>query len=217
MGVDVFRGIMPEMTISPHDLRKASAVIAKGGVIAFPTETFYGLGVNPFDRQALERVFALKGRSPAGPLLVLIEARSDVRRLASEVTPTAERLMEAYWPGPLTLIFRALPSLPPELTAGTGTIGVRLSSHPDLPRLLEAAGGALTGTSANRTGEAPASTADEVRRIFGSEVDLVLDGGRTAGAPPSTVLDTTTTPPRLVREGRVSKASLLAIIGSLAA
>ena len=99
MGVDVFRGIMPEMTISPHDLRKASAVIAKGGVIAFPTETFYGLGVNPFDRQALARVFALKGRSTVDPLLVLIEARSDVRRLASEVTSTAERLMEAYWPG----------------------------------------------------------------------------------------------------------------------
>ena len=134
-----------------------------------------------------------------------------------EITPAAERLMEACWPGPLTLVFRAAEAVPSVLTAGTGTIGVRFPAHPDVQRLLEAVGGPLTATSANRSGRPPATTVDEVERTLGGGVDAILNGGATSGGLPSTVVDTTVTPPRLIREGRVPRASLLSIIGSLAA
>lgn len=204
--------------LSESSLREAALVVRGGGVIAFPTETFYGLGVDPFTERAIRRVFDLKGRSmTTGPVLVLIRSRADLDMLVSEITPTAERLMEAYWPGPLTLVLRASAAVPASLTAGTGTIGIRLSAHPGVSRLLEAVGGPLTGTSANRSGYPPAATADEVQRALGAGVDLILDGGPASGGLPSTVLDATATPPRLIREGRVPRASLLSIVGTLAA
>jgi len=193
-------------------------VVRGGGVVAFPTETFYGLGVLPFDERAVRRVFDLKGRSATTrPVLVLVRSRADLEALVAEITPTAERLMEACWPGPLTLVFRASASVPALLTAETGTIGVRLSAHPEVRRLLEAVGGALTGTSANRSGRPPATSAEEVRRFLGADVDLILDGGPTPGGLPTTVLDATVTPARLIREGRVPRAALLSVVGSLAA
>jgi L-threonylcarbamoyladenylate synthase len=204
--------------LSESSLREAALVVQRDGVIAFPTETFYGLGANPFAERAVRRVIALKGRpETAGPILVLIRSRADLDTLVAEITPTAERLMEACWPGPLTLVFRASAAVPASLTAGTGTIGLRLSAHPDVRRLLEALGGPLTGTSANRSGHPPATTADEVQRALGDGVDLILDGGATSGGLPSTVLDTTVMPPRILREGRIQKASLLSVLGSLAA
>lgn len=204
--------------LSASSLREASRVVQEGGVIAFPTETFYGLGAWPFNAHAVQRVFDLKGRAlQAAPILVLIRSRIDLEALTSEITPTAERLMETYWPGPLTLVFRASGSVPSVLTAGTGTIGIRLSAHADVQHLLAAVGGPLTGTSANRSGQPPAATADDVDRTVGMDVDLILNGGETPGGLPSTVVDTTVAPPRLVREGRVPKASLLSLIGSWAA
>ena len=204
--------------LSEAALLEAGAVVRGGGVIAFPTETFYGLGVLPFNGRAVQRVFDLKGRSTTtSPVLVLVRSRSELEALVSEITPTAERLMAACWPGPLTLVFRASASVPALLTAGTGTIGVRLPAHPDVQRLLEAVGGALTGTSANRSGHPPATTAEEVRWSLGTDVDLILDGGPTPGGLPSTVLDTTVTPVRLIREGRIPRASLLSVVGFLAA
>ncbi|TLY20268.1 MAG: L-threonylcarbamoyladenylate synthase, partial [Nitrospirae bacterium] len=128
-----------------------------------------------------------------------------------------ERLMQGCWPGPLTLVFRAAAAVPSVLTAGTGTIGVRLPAYPDVQRVLEVVGGPLTGTSANRTGQPPTTTADEVERAFGTEVDLVVNGGPTPGGLPSTVVDTTVSPPRLIREGCLSQAALRAIPPSWAA
>jgi L-threonylcarbamoyladenylate synthase len=204
--------------LSASSLCEASRVVREGGVIAFPTETFYGLGTCPFNARAVQRVFDLKGRAlKTAPILVLIRSRTELETLVSEITPTAERLMETYWPGPLTLIFRASDSVPSVLTAGTGTIGIRLSAHADVHHLLAAVGGPLTGTSANRSGRPPATTAAEVDRAVGADVDLILNGGETPGGLPSTVVDTTVTPPRLVREGCIPKASLLSIIDSLAA
>jgi L-threonylcarbamoyladenylate synthase len=212
---------MPETVLCPDlsdtSVREAARVVRAGGVIAYPTDTFYGLGACPFDADAVRRIFDLKGRSTtASPVLVLIRSRADLDSLVSEITPAAERLMEAFWPGPLTLVFRAAPAVPAALTAGTGTIGVRLPAHPGAQRVLEAVGGSLTGTSANRTGDPPATTAEDVRRALGSDVDVVLNGGATPGGPPSTVLDTTGTPPRLIREGRVPSSALRSVIGSLA-
>jgi len=210
-------------TIQSHrifesSLREARDVVRGGGVIAFPTETFYGLGVDPFNVQAVRRLYDLKGRSPqTSPILVLIRSRDELQALVSEITPAAERLMQAYWPGPLTLVFRAAAAVPAVLTAGTGTIGVRLSAYADVQQVLEVVGGPLTGTSANRTGQPPATTADDVERAFGAEIDLIVNGGPTPGGLPSTVVDTTVSPPRLIREGRVSQAALRVVLPSWAA
>ena len=201
--------------ISKSSLREAGEVVRGGGVIAFPTETFYGLGVDPLNVPAVQRLYDLKGRSPqTSPILVLIRSRRELRALVSEITPAAERLMQACWPGPLTLVFRAAEAVPSVLTAETGTIGVRLSAYPDVQRVLEVIGGPLTGTSANRTGQPPATTADEVERAFGVDVDLIVNGGPTPGGLPTTVVDTTVSPPRLIREGCVSHASLRAVLPS---
>jgi len=201
--------------ISKSSLREAGEVVRGGGVIAFPTETFYGLGVDPFNVPAVRRLYDLKGRSPeTRPILVFIRSRHELRALVSEITPAAERLMQACWPGPLTLVFRAAEAVPSVLTAGTGTIGVRLSAYPDVQRVLEVVGGPLTGTSANRTGQPPATTADEVERAFGADVDLIVNGGPTPGGLPSTVVDTTVNPPRIIREGCVSQAALRAVLPS---
>src|SRR6266581_911326 len=201
--------------ISKSSLREAGEVVRGGGVIAFPTETFYGLGVDPFNVPAVQRLYDLKGRSPqTSPILVLIRSRRELRALVSEITPAAERLMQACWPGPLTLVFRAVEAVPSVLTSGTGTIGVRLSAYPDVQRVLEVIGGPLTGTSANRTGQPPATTAAEVERAFGADIDLIVNGGPTPGGLPSTVLDTTVSPPRLIREGCVAQTVLRAVLPS---
>jgi len=201
--------------ISESSLREAGEVVRSGGVIAFPTETFYGLGVDPFNVPAVQRLYNLKGRSPqTRPILVLIRSRHELQALVSEITSAAERLMQACWPGPLTLVFRAAVPVPSVLTAGTGTIVVRLSAYPDVQRVLDMIGGPLTGTSANRTGQPPVTTAEEVERAFGADVDLILNGGPTPGGLPSTVVDTTVSPPRLIREGCVSQAVLRAVLPS---
>src|SRR3989454_10253657 len=197
--------------VAEPTLQEAGHVVRGGGVIAFPTETFYGLGVAPFNVRAVQRLSAVRGRPPqTSPILVLIRSRHELLALVSEITPAAERLMEACWPGPLTLVFRAAVAVPSVLTAGTGTIGVRLSAYPDVQRVLDVIGGPLTGTSANRTRQPPATTAAEVERAFGADIDLIVNGGPTPGGLPSTVVDTTVSPPRLIREGRVAQTVLRA-------
>ena len=199
-------------------LQQAAWIIRGGGIIAFPTETFYALGATPFDASAVGRIFELKGRSPtSSPILVLIRHRADLENLVSDITTSAELLMNACWPGPLTLVFRASSKIPLLLTAGTATIGVRFSASVPLQQVLTAVEGPLTGTSANRSGAPSAATAQEVEAALGPRLDLILDGGRTAGGLPSTVVDTTVAPPRLIREGVLPKTRLLSVIGALAA
>jgi L-threonylcarbamoyladenylate synthase len=210
------RGCLHPMTEAA--LSQAARVVRDGGVIAFPTETFYGLGVTPGDSAAVQRLFALKGRSPASsPILVLIRHRQDLESLTSEISPSAELLMKACWPGPLTIVFRASSRVPSLLTAGSGTIGIRLSAAPSLQRLLDVVGGPLTGTSANRSGALPAVTAEDVQVSLGVDVDLILDGGRTPGGFASTVVDTTVTPVRLIREGALPRSAVLSVLGTVAA
>jgi L-threonylcarbamoyladenylate synthase len=199
-------------------LREAASVVRAGGLIAFPTETFYGLGVTPFDKDAVHRLLIAKGRSrTTGPILVLIRAPEELRELVTDIDPNAELLIKACWPGPLTLVFRAQARLPELLTAGTGTVGVRVSASPLVQRLLASIGGPLTGTSANRSGASPAVTARDVEQSLGAVVDLIVDGGPAPGGLPSTVVDTTVVPVRLVREGCVSRSTLLSVVGTLAA
>lgn len=191
------------------------ALLLAGGIVALPTETFYGLAAYPFDHKALTRLFTLKGRSPAKPVLVLVGGSEMLPQVAGEVPEAGARLMERFWPGPLTLILPARPGLPDLLTGGTGTIGVRVPRQAVTCRLLTSLGFPVTGTSANRSGRPPLVAAAEVAREFGDAVDLILDTGPCPGGLPSTIVDVTCRPPRLVRAGAVPVARLTAVIPEL--
>lgn len=186
--------------------RSVSQIVHDGGIVAVPTETYYGLAVNPFDERAVERLLRLKGRTDGKPILVLIGQRAQLSLLVREVSSIATLLMDTFWPGPLTILFAAHSSLPHNLTAGTGTVGVRLSSCRPLVELL-AISGPLTGTSANRAGGLPAREANQVRNALGQDIDLIVDAGPTPGGLPSTVVDVRDTT-RLVREGAITRQML---------
>ncbi|MDA1257223.1 MAG: L-threonylcarbamoyladenylate synthase [Chloroflexi bacterium] len=182
----------------------AAAVIRAGGVVAFPTDTFYGLGVDPFNERAVASLFAAKGRAPDSPVPVLIADSSDLKKIASSVPAGAEALAETFWPGALTLVLKAVDGLPGLVSAGTGTVGVRVPDH-DTPRAIAGVlNGPITGTSANRSGDPPMKSAGDVKAAMGDAVELVLDGVCGAHVTPSTVVDFTTEPPRVVRQGAVS-------------
>ncbi|HEV8438476.1 MAG TPA: L-threonylcarbamoyladenylate synthase [Methylomirabilota bacterium] len=186
-------------------LEEAVAVLRGGGLVAFPTESFYGLGADALNPQALTRVFSVKGRPESKPLLVLVASPAMAETLVSEIGDGPRALMARHWPGPLTLVLRAAPGVPSALTAGTGTVGLRMPGHPIALDLVRAAGFPVTAPSANPAGQAAPTTARMVREYFeGGGIDLVLDGGPTAGGPPSTVADCTVWPPRVLRQGPVS-------------
>lgn len=188
---------------APAILVTAAGVIRDSGLVAFPTETFYGLGANALDPEAVARVFRAKGRPADKPLLVLVDSLAMAEAVVAELPGRARQLITRYWPGPLTLILPARSHLPAALTAGTGTIGVRVSGHPLARALAQAAALPITAPSANLHGDPSPRTAAEVMASLGDRVDLVLDGGVTAGGPPSTVLDLTGVEPRIVRPGAV--------------
>lgn len=177
--------------------------VQSGAVIAVPTETYYGLAVNPFDAEAVGHLLAIKGRPDGKPILILIGDQGQLQDLVMNVPPVAHVLMAAYWPGPLTLVLPAGATIPVSVTAGTGTVGVRLTSCGALAELLSHTG-PLTGTSANRSGEPPVRTAAEVERTIGAEIDVIIDGGTTQGGLASTVLDVCDGV-RMIREGPIDR------------
>ena len=184
-------------------MAEAQAIMREGGVIAYPTETFYGLGADPRNERALEKLYAVKGRGFDKPISIIIGTREDLTHCVQEITPAATILMNQFWPGGLTLLFQAASSFPERLTAGTGKIGVRLSSHPVATLLAQNISGAITATSANRSGEVECVSAGEVIASLGGAVDAVIDGGRTPGGAGSTIVDTTVDPPVVIRMGIV--------------
>ena len=187
---------------------RAAEVIARGGIIAFRTDTFYGLGADPFNRSALQRIKQLKGREATKPILVVISDLDQLERFIAERSRAFDLLAERFWPGALTLIGQAAPAVPDELTAGTGTIGVRLPADDNVRALLRECGGALTATSANPSESDPARTAAEVENYFGATVDLIVDGGEAPVDLPSTVVDAAGPEPKLIREGAVPWAEI---------
>ncbi|MDB4444085.1 L-threonylcarbamoyladenylate synthase [bacterium] len=189
-------------------LKKAADTVLSGGAVAFPTESFYGLGVNALDEEAIERLFLIKKRRADNPVLILISSVKDLSQYVVNITDTARRLIERFWPGGLTMLFEARQNIPPVLTAGTGKIGIRLSSHPVATGLAGVAGLPITGTSANVSGEAACIEARDVLDSLGDAVDVILDGGKTEGGKGSTILDVTVTPPRVLREGMVDREEL---------
>jgi L-threonylcarbamoyladenylate synthase len=190
-------------------VKRCADYILSGKVVAFPTESFYGLGVDATNETAVERLFAVKKRAFKNPVLVLIGSVDELPRLATDIPPVSNRLIEKFWPGGLTLVFKAARDVSPLLTAGTGKIGVRLSSHPVALALAKTAGVPITGTSANLSNEPACISAQEVNRVFGNTIiDLILDGGEAAGKAGSTVLDVTVEPPRILREGMITASEI---------
>jgi L-threonylcarbamoyladenylate synthase len=186
----------------------AAQTIKAGGVLAFRTDTFYGLGADPFNRVALQKIYALKGRAEGKPLLVIISDAGVAERLVESQAKLFDAFAGRHWPGPITLVGRARDGLPEELTAGTGTIGVRLPDDELLRDFVRAMGGALTATSANPAGQAAARTAQEVAGYFPKGLDLIVDSGPAPGGLPSTVLDVSGPSARLIRAGAVMKEEL---------
>jgi L-threonylcarbamoyladenylate synthase len=182
-------------------MAEAAAVLAAGGLVAFPTETFYGLGADARNPEAVRRVFKVKGRPPSKPVLVLVDSVAMAESLVETVPSQARMLMERHWPGPLTLVFRSRPGVGEDLTAGTGTVGIRMPGHPVALALVRALGAPVTAPSANPSGGPPPTTASDVLSALDGRIDLVLDGGATGGGPPSTVADVTVDPPRILRAG----------------
>ena len=191
-----------------NGLDRAMQIILKGGIVAFPTESFYGLAVDASDEDAIRRLFKIKIRRDNSPILVLIPSLEYLEEYVEDVPEVALRLVERFWPGGLTLLFKAGSEVSPLLTAGTGKIGVRISSHPVAAALTRAVGSSITGTSANISGQKGCVTAKEVYESLGIGVDLILDAGRTAGGKGSTILDVTINPPEIIREGIISRQQI---------
>lgn len=195
-------------------LRGAARAAASGGLVVYPTDTLYGLGTNPLLGEALERLFRAKERPPERPVPVLGSSIEALERIAA-FTPEARRLAERFWPGPLTVILPVRPgaAVPRLLHAGTGRIGVRIPGHRVALVLIEEAGGLLTGTSANIHRRPPARTAAEALEQLDGRVDYVVDAGPAPLGKPSTVVDLSVEPPRLVREGAVPREEIERALG----
>lgn len=182
-------------------LLEAAQAVLRGGVIAFPTDTLYGLGCSLFDVSAVEMVARLKRRDPSLAVISLIPEPRQVYGLAVEVSAVAERLIKRHWPGPLSLIFRAAPIVPPRVRGAGGTVALRCPRHTLCQKLLDRIGGPVVASSANLSGQPPAETAEQVVRVFGNQLDLVIDGGPLRGGQPSTLVDVSAERARLLRRG----------------
>jgi L-threonylcarbamoyladenylate synthase len=200
---------------SDRPLILAAEVMQAGGVVVYPTETLYGIGANAWNPRAVSRVHILKQRKENRPVLVIIRSRDAVLGLTDEISESAVRLMERFWPGPLTLLFRANTNVPSEVTGGTGKIGVRISSSPLCLRLCELCGHPITSTSANRTGQQPLASPLDIEHALGPGVDLYLDGGTLPAQPPSTIVDVSEDHPKVVRLGAISLEGLLQVLPNM--
>ena len=203
---------MEHIGTTKEDIQQAAAILRGGGLIAFPTETYYGLGVDPFNEASLKRLFAVKNRPSVKPVLVLVPSRNDIARMSNAVPGVAEQLMDRFWPGPLTMVFPARSELSVMLTGNTGTIGIRISSNPVAQALQKVFGGPVTATSANRSGGNAAVTEAEVRENFGGTIDMVLSGGRTPGGKPSTIIGFSGDRIECIREGCIKYSEITEVV-----
>lgn len=199
----------PPIIPADGDYAPASGIFRAGGTIAYPTETFYGLCVDPFSAQAVEALYRLKGRPSASPIPLIIGDIRMLGQIAEEVTPLAQRLIDRFWPGPLTLVLKARGELPQALTASTGTIGVRLSGSPWARRLSQTLSSPITSTSANPSGKRPPVSAKEVLGYFNGSIGLLIDGGELKATKGSTIVDATGETLKIIREGEIPSSLLL--------
>ena len=195
---------------APDAMQRAFETLEAGGVVAFPTDTVYGLGAPAFNAASIERLFAIKGRELTKAIAVLIAEPGELDKVAKGLNQRAMRLAERFWPGPLTLVLPRHPSLP-ALLSPNETIGVRVPDHA-VARALLAAAGPMAVTSANAAGGVNAPSAEEVLAQLGGRIELVLDGGQTPGEQPSTVVDLTGVLPRVLRAGPISEEEIRAAL-----
>lgn len=186
-------------------LSRAAEILAGGGIIAYPTETFYGLGADATNEKAIEKIFAVKGRDLKNPISLIIGKPDDIYPIVKNVPETAKILMAAFWPGALTIVFQASDKISPLLTAGSGKIGLRISSHPIALKIVQKLKKPLTATSANLSGTPECSLASEVIKQIGDKIDAILDWGETQGGKASTIIDVTCDPSVILREGTISR------------
>ena len=192
----------------------AVAALKRGDVIAFPTETLYGLGADALNPAAVEKVFQLKGRDAANPIPVLIADREMLVDLVSEIPPLAENLIARFWPGPLTIVLAARRDIPRPLVNAAGGIGVRISSQPIAAELVQALGRPLTATSANPTGKPPARTAQAAREYFSRQLDIFIDGGTLTSPTGSTVVELVQDSIKIIREGEIERSQIAHVLGA---
>lgn len=196
MGIDP---LCPDLSI----IRRASEMIRTGGLVVFPTRALYGIGANALDRAAVDRVFKIKHRPENKPISVLISSRADLDNLVADIPDQAKTLMDRFWPGNLTILFTASASVPENLTAKTGKIGIRLPAHPVAAALVQATLIPLTATSANISGQAGCFDISALPDPICLHVSGILDAGPLAGGSGSTVIDVTTNPPLIIRAGDI--------------
>jgi L-threonylcarbamoyladenylate synthase len=195
------------------EIARAAALIREGRLVAFPTETVYGLGANALDEAAVRRIYEAKGRPPTSPLIVHVDSIRAARALVREWPAAAETLATQYWPGPLTLVLEKNPIVPDVVTAGLDTVGLRVPAHPLALELIRAAGTPIAAPSANRFSELSPTCAEHVRASLGAAVDLILDGGPAEVGIESTVLSLAGGAARLLRPGMVSREDVERWIG----
>lgn len=197
----------------PEAIRQAAALIRRGELVAFPTETVYGLGADALNPQAVARIFEVKGRPAHDPLIVHLATPDDLPRITSVVSPLARRLAETFWPGPLTLVLRKQPQVPDSVTAGLDTVAVRVPDHPVALALIRESNVPVAAPSANLFGRSSPTTARHVQEDLGDRLALILDAGPTMIGVESTVLDVTSSPPAILRPGGVTRESLEQVAG----
>jgi L-threonylcarbamoyladenylate synthase len=204
------------MAVTADELRRAGKLLRDGGLVAFPTETVYGLGANALDADAVRKIYIAKGRPTTSPLIVHVDGVEMARSLTAEWPDAATRLAENFWPGPLTLVLPKKPHVPDIVTAGLPTVGIRVPSHPVALELIREAGVPIAAPSANPFTRLSPTTAEHVRSALSDRVDMILDGGPTTVGIESTVLSLATNPPMLLRPGMVSAAAIEQCIGPIA-
>jgi L-threonylcarbamoyladenylate synthase len=212
MRPSIIRKINPQKP-EPEIIAEAAAVIKKGGVVVVPTRCLYGLAADAMNPDAVERIFEIKQRQQHNPILVLIDSNNQLEVLVEKIPPAADAIMEAFWPGRVTLVFEARNSLPARLTAQTDKIGVRLAGHPVAAALAKQSGCAITGTSANLSGCPGCKRLADLNPQIAGQVDLILDAGTLQGGVGSTVVDVTGQEPQILREGVVTAQEVLRVLG----
>ena len=199
---------MPVLKATVDNIRKASKIVKNGGLIIYPTDTVYGLGCDPFNVRAIERVFKVKGERKDKPLPILASDLAHIRKIAY-LNKRAKKIAERRWPGPLTLVVQKKTVLPDIVTCGSTSVGVRIPNHTVAIQLINLCDGLLIGTSANITGEKPPKTAQEAYKQLGEQVDVVLDGGPTPLGQESSIINLTSRKPKILREGPIKLVDIL--------
>ncbi len=199
--------------VSDSEIARAAAILRAGGLVAFPTETVYGLGADASNASALRRMFAAKGRPSDHPVIVHLQAAEELTRWSREMPAIAQRLADRFWPGPLTLVLQRAAGVLDAVTGGQETVGLRVPAHPMARRLLQAFGGGIAAPSANRFGRVSPTTAQHVRDELGGAVDLILDGGACEVGIESTIVDLSTGAAILLRPGRISATAIEQVTG----